>query len=93
MGEGIDMHEPRDSSLGSVLGGVATVGGLRWLGLGFANVWKGQGPDGIDGLVFGGLAFVAGCVILHRRARTARSKPNGSDRTEPDGAPDREPGR
>jgi hypothetical protein len=91
MGRGIDMHEPRDSSFGGVLGGVAVVGGLLWLGLGFAEVWKGRGPDGVDGLVFGGLAFVAGCVILHRRARTAGSKPSESDHAEPDSAPDRNP--
>jgi hypothetical protein len=86
------MHEPRDSSLGGVLGVVAVVGGLLWLAMGFAEVWKGQGPDGVDGLVFGGLAFVAGCVILHRRARTAGSEPDESDRAEPE-APDRDPGK
>jgi membrane protein DedA with SNARE-associated domain len=70
------MHEPRDTSLGSVLGAIAVAGGTLWLGLGFASAWKGQGTDGVDGILFGGLAFVAGCVILRRRARRAKSKHN-----------------
>ena len=84
------MHEPRDASPGSVLGWIAVAGGILWLGLGFASVWKGQGPDGVDGLVFGGLAFVAGCVILHGRARMARSKQNEPSGAEADAAPDRD---
>jgi hypothetical protein len=83
------MHELRDSSFGSVLGRIAVVGGALWLGLGLASAWKGQGPDGVDGLLFGGLAFVAGCVILHRRARMAKSKQNESGPAEPDAPPDR----
>jgi hypothetical protein len=69
---GIRMHEPRDSWLGSLLGWLAVAAGILFLGLGFAYAWKGQGPDGVDGFLFGGLAFVAGCVILYRRARRAR---------------------
>jgi hypothetical protein len=70
------MHEPRDSSLGTFLGSIAVLGGALWLGLGLASMWKGQGSEGVDGLLFGGLAFVAGCVILCRRTRTAKSKQN-----------------
>jgi hypothetical protein len=83
------MQEPHDSSLGSVLGWVAVAGGILWLGLGFAAVWKGQGPDGVDGLLFGGLAFVAGCVILYRRKQMARSEQNESGQAEPEAEPDR----
>ena len=81
------MQEPRDASLGALLGWIAVLGGLVWLGLGFAAVWKGQAPDGVDGLVFGGLAFVAGSVILYGRARAARSKQNQASPTETDPAP------
>jgi hypothetical protein len=83
------MHEPRDASLGTLLGWIAVLGGVLWLGFGFAYVWKGQGPDAVDGLLFGGLAFVAGCVILYRRAQTARSKQNEPSPAEPDAIPDR----
>ena len=73
------MHKPRDSSLGNVLGWVAVMGGILWFGLGLANVWQGQLPDGIEGLLFGGLACVAGCVILYRRKRmNKREEKNGS---------------
>jgi hypothetical protein len=82
------MHEPRDSSLGRALGGIAVAGGVVWLGLGFAAAWKGRGPDGVDGLLFGGLALVAGCVILWRRARVVESKQDESGRAGPDAAPD-----
>jgi hypothetical protein len=63
------MHEPSGSSLGGVLGPIAVVVGILYLVLGFGAVLKGQSPDGVDGLLFGGLALVAGCVILYRRGR------------------------
>jgi hypothetical protein len=83
------MHEPRDSSLGSVVGGIAVVGGVLCFALGLAYAWKGQGPDGVDGLLFGGLAFVAGCVILRRQARVANTGQIESGRAGPDAAPNR----
>ena len=79
------MHQSRDSSLGSIIGGVAVLGGALWLGLGIASLWEGQGPDGVDGLVFGGLAFVAGCVILYRRSRILKNKQDLSGQMEADG--------
>jgi hypothetical protein len=82
------MNETRDSSLGGLLGGIAVVVGILFLGLGFVSARTGQGTDAVDGFLFGGLAFVAGCVILHRRARKARSKENESGHAEPDAAPD-----
>jgi hypothetical protein len=82
------MHEPRDASLGVLLGWIAVLGGGLWSGFGFLYVWKGQSSDGIEGLLFGGLALVAGCVILYRRARRARSKQNESGQPEPDASPD-----
>jgi hypothetical protein len=82
------MHEPRDSSPGTFLGWIAVLGGILWLGLGLAYVWKGQAPDGVDGLVFGGLAFVAGCVILYRRARMGKIKQNDSGQAGPDAGRD-----
>ena len=81
------MHEPRDASLGTFLGWMAVLGGVVWVGFGFACVWQGQVPDGVDGLVFGGLAFVAGCVILYRRARMAQGKQNEAGIGDPDGGP------
>jgi hypothetical protein len=78
------MNESRDSSLGNFIGVVAVLGGAVWLGLGIASMWKGQGTDGVDGLVFGGLAFVAGCVILYSRARMAKSKQNVPGHAEAD---------
>jgi hypothetical protein len=90
-GRGTQMQEPRDSSLGGALGVLAVVGGILWFGLGLATVWKGQGPDGVDGLVFGGLAVVSGCVILQRRAQAARHKRDGSGTAGPDSAPTQPP--
>jgi hypothetical protein len=78
------MHEPRDSSLGSVLGWIAVGGGILWLGLGIASLLKGHRPDAVEGLLFGGLAFVAGSVILCRRARMTNSKQNESGSAESD---------
>jgi len=67
------MQEPSGSSLGSALGWFAVFGGIVFLGLGLAGVFRGDKVDGIDGLLFGGLAFIAGCVILLRR-RNAKNK-------------------
>jgi hypothetical protein len=78
------MNESRDSSLGSFIGWIAVLGGSVWLALGIASIWKGQGTDGVDGLVFGGLAFVAGCVILYRRSRILKNKQNLTGHTEVD---------
>src|SRR5215475_13735450 len=72
---GIRMQEPSGSSLGSALGSIAVVVGILYMGWGFAYLFQGQKVDGVDGLVFGGLALVAGCVILLRRGR-AKSKQN-----------------
>jgi hypothetical protein len=83
------MPKPPDSSLGSVLGSIALLGGVLWMGLGFASLWTGQAPDGVDGLVFGGLAFVAGCVILYRQARMVKGEQNESGPAESDAASDR----
>jgi hypothetical protein len=83
------MSESRNSSPGRVLGGIAVVVGLLFLGLGVASFWKGQRSEGVEGLVFGGLAFVAGCVILYGQSRRARSKQDESGDTEADAAPDR----
>lgn len=72
------MNEPRDTSLGNALGWLAVLVGMISGGLGLIYTWQGQGPDGIDGLIFGGLALAAGCVILYRRKRMARSEQNES---------------
>ena len=77
------MQESRDVSLGSFLGWIAVVGGILYLGMGIAYTWKGRGTDGIDGLIFGGLAFVAGCLILHRRNRINKSKETEPGQGEP----------
>src|SRR5262249_15169188 len=76
------MHEPSDSSLGTALGSLAVLGGLLYLVLGLFQVLRGNSLDGVDGLVYGGLAFVAGCVILVGRGR-ARSKQGESDHAAP----------
>jgi hypothetical protein len=70
------MPEPSGSSLGRFLGWLAVAVGIVYLGFGFGALWKGQQMEAIDGLIFGGLAFLAGCVILYRRGRMARSKEN-----------------
>ena len=80
------MNESRDSSLGSFIGVVAVLGGALWLVLGIASMWKGQGTDGVDRLLFGGLAFVAGCVILYRRARILKNKQDVPGHAEADSA-------
>jgi hypothetical protein len=77
------MPEPHHASFGVLLGLIAVLGGVLWLGFGFDYVRRGLSPDGVDGLVFGGLAFFTGCVILYRRARTARSNQNEPDQAEP----------
>jgi hypothetical protein len=63
------MQEPSGSSLGHTLGTLAVVVGILFLGVGAVYTLKGQSLEGIDGLLFGGLALVAGCVILHRRGK------------------------
>ena len=68
------MQEPSGSSLGHTLGTLAVVVGILFLGGGAVCALNGQRMEGIDGLLFGGLALVAGCVILHRRVK-AKSKP------------------
>lgn len=65
-------------SLGRILGWISVSVGVVYLGLGLANVWRGQEPEGIDGLLFGGIAFIAGCVILHRRRRATDDQPQDS---------------
>jgi hypothetical protein len=67
--EGIQMHEPSGSSLGNGLGSFAVMIGILYFGWGLFNALRGEMLDGIDGLVFGGLALLAGCVILIRRGR------------------------
>ncbi len=68
------MHEPRDASLGSALGWLAAGIGVLFVGMGLYYVSQGQGSDAVEGFIFGGLAFVAGCVILyHRRKRMPKS--------------------
>jgi hypothetical protein len=71
------MHEPSDSSLGAALGAIAVLGGLLYAGLGFVYLWQGQRSEGVEGLLFGGLALVAGCVILFRRGRASRRQGPG----------------
>jgi hypothetical protein len=73
-----------------ILGWTAVVGGLVYLGLGLASLWKGQGLDGFDGLLFGGLALAAGCVILLRRRRMASGKQTESANAERDATVDRQ---
>ena len=63
------MHEPRDASLGSALGWLAVGIGVLFLGMGLYHVSLGQGSEAVEGFVFGGLAFVAGCVILYYRRK------------------------
>jgi len=60
------MREPSGRSLGTLLGWSAIVIGVLFLALGFA----GNGTEAIDGILIGGLALLAGCVILNRRGRT-----------------------
>jgi hypothetical protein len=77
------MHEPQASS-GSAIGWIAVMLGILGLGLGFGYVWQGQGSEGVGGFVFGGVAFIAGCVILQRHAQMVRNKQAGPGRVEPD---------
>jgi hypothetical protein len=79
------MAKPSGSSLGSALGSIAVVVGILYLGLGFASAYKGQSQDGVEGLLFGGLALVAGCVILHRRgkARNKQTEPSPAEQSAP----------
>jgi hypothetical protein len=68
------MQESSGSSLGKGLGTLAVVVGILFLCAGAVYALRGQSLEGIDGLLFGGFALVAGCVILHRRGK-AKSKP------------------
>jgi hypothetical protein len=70
----VHMHESRNFSFGVVLGWIAVMGGVLWLGSGFAYLRRGLGPVGVDDLLFGLMAFFAGYAILYRRAMTAKSK-------------------
>src|SRR5215813_3986631 len=76
------MHEPSGSSLGTALGAIAVLVGMLYLVLGLFQVLRGNSLDGVDGLVYGGLAFVAGCVILVGRGRV-RSKQGESGHAAP----------
>jgi len=76
------MHEPSGSSLGKGLGSFAVMIGILYFGWGLFNALHGEMLDGIDGLVFGGLALLAGCVILVRRGREV-GKQSESSQTEP----------
>lgn len=78
------MREPSGQSLGMLLGWCAVATGIFYLGLGFANLFGGQKHEMVDGLLMGGLALAAGCVILDRRRRMARSNEGEPGRTEPD---------
>lgn len=72
------MPEPSGQSVGLVLGGLAVGVGVVMLGTGFAYLVTGRRTDAMDGLLFGGLALVAGCVILHR----LRRNPDDGDDTD-----------
>ena len=76
------MHEPSGSSLGNGLGSFAVMIGILYFGWGLFNALRGEMLDGIDGLIFGGLALLAGSVILIRRGREA-SKQSESGQSEP----------
>lgn len=77
------MHEPSGSSLGQALGSFALMIGILYFGWGLFNALRGEMLDGIDGLVFGGLALVAGCVILIRRSRDKNNEPGQSEPSAP----------
>ena len=81
------MKEPSGSSLGEGLGVIAVAVGILALGWGFVRAYQGDSVDGVDGFVFGGLAFVAGCVILVRRGR-AKNKRGESSEAEQSAAAD-----
>jgi hypothetical protein len=76
------MHEPSGSSLGTALGSIAVIVGLLYLGLGLMHVLQRNSLDGVDGLVYGGLAFVAGCVILVGRGRAKRTQGSEAKRSQ-----------
>jgi hypothetical protein len=84
---GILMHEPTGSSLGNALGSFAVMIGILYFGWGLFNALRGEMLDGVDGLVFGGLALVAGCVILLRRggAKSKLSESSPAEQSSPDG--------
>jgi len=79
------MHEPSGSSLGNGLGSFAVMIGILYFGWGLFNALHGEMLDGIDGLVFGGLALLAGCVILVRRGWEAgkQSEPGQGELSAP----------
>ena len=83
------MKEPSGSSLGEGLGVIAVAVGILVLGWGFVRAFQGDSVDGVDGFVFGGLAFVAGCVILVRRGRSKSQRGESDDAatSEPADAP------
>ena len=83
------MQEPSGSSLGEGLGVIAVAIGILALGSGFVGAFQGASVDAVDGFVFGGLSFVAGCVILVRRGRAKNKRGEQSDAatSEPTDAP------
>lgn len=80
---------PPDSMLGRFIGWIAVAIGILYVGLGFAYVLKKQGREAFDGLLVGGLAFAAGCVILHRREALAMNKQHDTGDAETDSDPGR----
>lgn len=60
---------------------IAALGGMLYVGMGFAHLLQGRRMEGVEGLLCGGLALVAGCVILYRRGR-GKTRPGASSDPE-----------
>ena len=63
------MQETSGASLGNAIGWLALFCGVALVGLGLAYLFRGEKVEGVDGLLFGGLAFIAGYVIIIRRRK------------------------
>jgi hypothetical protein len=61
------MSEPTGRSVGVLLGWGVVAAGTILVGLGIVALTRGERPEAVESLLFGGLALVAGLVILSRR--------------------------
>jgi hypothetical protein len=66
-----------------LIGWFCALAGCAYFGVGLAALWTGRRFEATDGLLFGGLALVAGCVVLHRRARRAQELRDEEPHVEP----------
>ena len=61
------MGEPADRSFGRILGWLCILLGACYVGFGILSGISRWSLNAFDALLLGGIALVAGCVILYRR--------------------------